>query len=151
MQPTFEENDFILVDKISPRLSQWQRGDVIVFVPPHKDFPYIKRIIGLPGETIKIEEGHVYVCQHSDDPLDKCEMLNEQYLPNGLNTEARCTKNVFEVDQSGVFVLGDNRWYSTDSRCCFGLWCYQWAQYVVPYDHIIGKVRVRVFPRFDFY
>jgi hypothetical protein len=58
---------------------------------------------------------------------------------------------VFEVDQSGVFVLGDNRWYSTDSRCCFGLWCYQWAQYVVPYDHIIGKVRVRVFPRFDFY
>jgi signal peptidase I len=48
MSPTFEENDFIIVDKITPRFSDLQRGDVIVFVPPGKTIPYIKRIVGLP-------------------------------------------------------------------------------------------------------
>jgi signal peptidase I len=45
MSPTFEENDFIIVDKITPRFGQLHRGDVIVFVPPGKDVPYIKRIV----------------------------------------------------------------------------------------------------------
>jgi signal peptidase I len=48
MSPTFEENDFIVVDKITPRFGQLERGDIIVFVPPGKSVPYIKRIIGLP-------------------------------------------------------------------------------------------------------
>ena len=48
MAPNFEENDFIIVDKITPRFSTLNRGDVIVFVPPGKTIPYIKRIIGLP-------------------------------------------------------------------------------------------------------
>ncbi|MEI8008469.1 MAG: S26 family signal peptidase [bacterium] len=48
MAPTFAENDFIIVDKITPRFSQLERGNVIVFVPPGKTIPYIKRIIGLP-------------------------------------------------------------------------------------------------------
>jgi signal peptidase I len=45
MSPTFEENDFIIVDKISPRVSQRKRGDIIVFVPPGKTIPYIKRVV----------------------------------------------------------------------------------------------------------
>jgi signal peptidase I len=57
MSPTFEENDFIIVDKISPKLADWQRGDVIVFVPPGKTIPYIKRVVGLPGETVEIHDG----------------------------------------------------------------------------------------------
>jgi signal peptidase I len=48
MAPTFEENDFIIVDKITPRFGQFQRGDVVVFVPPGKTVPYIKRIIAFP-------------------------------------------------------------------------------------------------------
>lgn len=62
MYPTFEERDFIVVDKISPRFSEWQRGDVIVFVAPGKTDPYIKRVIGLPGETVKFQNGQVQVC-----------------------------------------------------------------------------------------
>jgi signal peptidase I len=48
MAPTFSENDFIIVDKITPRFGQLERGNVIVFVPPGKNIPYIKRVIGLP-------------------------------------------------------------------------------------------------------
>lgn len=48
MVPTFQENDFIIVDKITPRFTDLKRGDVIVFVPPGKNIPYIKRIIGVP-------------------------------------------------------------------------------------------------------
>jgi len=62
MSPTFEENDFIVVDKITPRFGKLQRGDVIVFVPPGKTVPYIKRIIGLPGETVKIHDSKVQIC-----------------------------------------------------------------------------------------
>jgi signal peptidase I len=76
MSPTFEENDFIIVDKISPRFSPRKREDIIVFVPPGKTIPYIKRVIGLPGETIKIEDGHVSVCV-----ADDCTVLDEPYLP----------------------------------------------------------------------
>lgn len=77
MSPTFEENDFIIVDKVSPRITPRKRGDVIVFVPPGKTIPYIKRIIGLPGETVKIKNGGVYVCA---DNLN-CQKLDETYLP----------------------------------------------------------------------
>ncbi len=147
MSPTFEENDFIIVDKISPRISPRERGDVVVFVPPGKNIPYIKRIIGLPGETVKIEKGNVYVCS---DKLN-CQELDESYLPAELETKARCGLTEFSVDTGSLFVLWDNRWFSTDSSCCFGLWCYKWATYNVPYGNIIGKVYVRLLPTFGFF
>ena len=147
MSPTFEENDFIIVDKISPRITPRKRGDVIVFVPPGKTIPYIKRIIGLPGETVKIKNGGVYVCA---DSLN-CQKLDEPYLPKWLETKARCGISDFPVDTWGLFVMGDNRWFSTDSSCCFGLWCYKGATYTVPYANIIGKVYVRLLPSFGFF
>ena len=55
MFPTFEEKDFIIVDKITPRFGEMHRGDVIVFVAPGKTDPYIKRIVGLPGDIIKLK------------------------------------------------------------------------------------------------
>ncbi len=146
MSPTFEENDFIIVDKISPRVSQRKRGDIIVFVPPGKTIPYIKRVVWLPGETVVIEEWIVSIC--SDD---NCEILEESYLPAWLQTKARCGLTEFPVNPWWLFVLWDNRWFSTDSACCFGLWCYDGANYLVPYDHIIGKVYVRLFPGFSTY
>ena len=48
MEPTFGERDFVIVDKVSPRFSEYERGDVVVFVPPNRDINYIKRIIGMP-------------------------------------------------------------------------------------------------------
>ncbi len=147
MAPTFSENDFIIVDKITPRLSQLQRGDVIVFVPPGKNIPYIKRIVWLPGETVKIINNGVEICKKDND-IEQCNTLPESYL-SWVNTEARCGISEFSIDSWGLFVMGDNRWFSTDSRCCFGLDCYEWSTYEVPFDHIIGKVYLRFFPNFS--
>lgn len=147
MSPTFEENDFIIVDKITPRFSNFQRGDVIIFVPPKKTIPYIKRIIWLPGETIKIKNNRVSICKTEND-REQCNILEEEYLTWSVQTDAKCWKSEFEVKE-GFFVMWDNRWFSTDSRCCFGLDCYEWSTYEVPFDHIIGKVYVRFFPRFQ--
>jgi len=147
MAPTFEESDFIIVDKITPRFSQLERGNVIVFVPPGKTIPYIKRIIGLPGETVKIKSNGVEICT-TNNGIEQCNTLSESYL-SWVKTEARCGVDEFKIDTGGFFVLGDNRWFSTDSRCCFGLNCYEWSTYEVPFDHIIGKVYLRFFPNFS--
>lgn len=148
MAPTFEENDFIIVDKITPRFSDLKRGDVIVFVPPGKTIPYIKRIIWLPGETIKIKRNTVSICT-TENSVEQCTTLDEKYLTGSVQTEWRCWISEFSIDGWGFFVMWDNRWFSTDSRCCFWLDCYEWSSYEVPFDHIIGKVYVRFFPRFQ--
>ncbi|HKL44456.1 MAG TPA: signal peptidase I [Candidatus Absconditabacterales bacterium] len=149
MAPTFHENDFIIVDKISQRLDTLGRGDIIVFVPDGKTIPYIKRIIALPGETVKIKDGSVFVC---DTDTNDCEILDEIYLPEDLQTKTRCGITEFDIKE-GYFVLGDNRGFSTDSLCCFGLGCYDGASYEVMDKNIIGKVLFRVFPDFgaEFY
>jgi len=148
MAPTFQENDFIIVDKITPRFSQLNRGDVIVFVPPGKTIPYIKRIIWLPGETVKIKHNGVEICTTKND-IEQCNTLPESYLTWSVRTEARCGVDEFKIDDGWFFVMGDNRLFSTDSRCCFGLNCYEWSSYEVPFDHIIGKVYLRFFPNFQ--
>jgi signal peptidase I len=79
MAPTFEENDFIIVDKITPRFSELQRGDVIVFVPPGKTIPYIKRVVGLPGETVRIKSNNVEICS-TENNIEQCNTLQETYL-----------------------------------------------------------------------
>ncbi len=150
MSPTFEENDFIIVDKITPRFSELKRGDVIVFVPPGKTIPYIKRIIWLPGETVKIKNNAVEICT-TNNAIEQCTTLDEPYLDSSVKTEARCWNNEFVIDSWWFFVMWDNRWFSTDSRCCFGLDCYEWSSYEVPYDHIIGKVYLRFFPHFQLF
>ncbi len=149
MAPTFIEKDFIIVDKISQKFGKLKRWDVIVFVPQGKTIPYIKRIIWLPWETVKINDWWVLVC---DENGENCEKLDESYLPNGLETKTRCGITEFKI-QSGYFVMWDNRWASTDSLCCFGLGCYDWATYEVMDKDMIGKVLFRVFPNFgtDFY
>ena len=146
MYPAFEENDFIVVDKITPRFGEIKRGDVIVFVPPWKTIPYIKRVIGLPWETVKIQDDNVLICKIDKD-VENCEKLDQSYLPDDVETEARCGLTEFKI-VSWLFVMWDNRWFSTDSRCCFGLDCYDGSSYEVPFDHIIWKVYIRFFPKF---
>jgi signal peptidase I len=145
MSPTFEENDFIIVDKITPRFGQLQRWDVIVFVPPGKNVPYIKRIIWLPWETVKIHDWWIYIC--NSWAAEDCKKLQESYLPEYVTTEARCGKEEFKIE-SWFFVMWDNRWFSTDSLCCFGLGCFEWANYTVPSNYMIWKVYVRIIPNF---
>lgn len=141
MVPTFYDKDFIVVDKITPKYGSFTRGDVVVFIPPGKDIPFIKRIIGLPWETIKVQWGHIYVCNDAGD----CSILKEPYLWEGTTTEAKCWVSTFTVTQ-WFLVMGDNRWYSTDSRCCFGLGCVSGSNYLVTQDRIIGKVFAKIYP-----
>lgn len=148
MEPTFDERDFIIVDKVTPKFSHYKRWDIVVFVPPDKDVPYIKRIIWVPGETVKLKDWSVFVCTKSAE-WEKCEQLDESYIWQWTLTKATCNVSEFNVTTWSYFVLWDNRNHSTDSRCCFWLGCYSGSNYFVPEDYIIWRVYIRIFPNFS--
>lgn len=157
MFPTFESGDWILVEKMTQRFWTLQRGDIIVFVPPGKDIPYIKRIIGLPGETVKFVDHQTYICSEQITPSEIqaenghfCFKLDEAYLDGEKETIPQGEKTEFRVS-NGYFVMGDNRGHTSDSLSCFGRQCYQGANYLVPDHYLIGKVLLRVFPSFTIF
>lgn len=135
MVPTFQDKDYLIVDRWTYRNSEVKRGDVIVFKYPKDTSQYfIKRIIGLPGETVKIEKGHVVII-NSDNPEGFT--LPEDYLPKSTQTlgiAGRTGQQVLGSDE--YFVLGDNRNASSDSR--------MWG--ILPKDDIIGRAFLRVLP-----
>ena len=155
MVPNFHEKDRIIVEKITQRFGTFERGDVIVFVAPWKASPYIKRIIWLPGETVLFQDNEVYICSENipawsfvkDSEWNNCEILPEPYLANGVKTFVNCWQTEFKVEW-WYFVMWDNRWRTTDSLCCFWIQCYDGANYVVPSDYLIGKIRVRLYPKY---
>lgn len=118
--------EYIIINKFGyQNLLGWQigspqRGDIIVFHPPKKDNEFfIKRIIGLPGETVKLQNGEVYI-YNSDYPEGF--KLQEGYLnaQNAGNTHPYTSSlTTFEVPSGHYFVMGDNRLFSSDSRHCF--------------------------------
>ena len=145
MSPNFEEKDWIIVEKITQRFGTFDRGDVIVFVAPWKESPYIKRIIWLPWETVLFQDGDVYICSENipawaavkDSEWNSCEILPESYLPEWLKTNAVCGKSEFKVDE-WYFVMGDNRNNSSDSRDPnIGN---------IKRDQIIGRAFLRIYP-----
>ena len=147
MYPTIEDKDFILVDKISHRFKDYNRGDIIVFVPPGKTDPYVKRIIWLSWETVNIKNNVVKVCKTD---TDNCQIIDQWFLPESTITETNCGKDTFTIT-NWYFVMWDNRWWSTDSRCCFWLQCFEHTNYQVPENYIIGKVFLRLVPKLDFF
>lgn len=134
------------------RFSTPQRGDIIVFRPPHntKDF-YIKRVIGLPGEKVTIQNGKVYVTnkEHQSGFQLPEEYLNDE---NTGRTYMVPQKNVgiFDVPEGQYFVLGDNRDKSTDSRTCFRSVgdpdCNQKINHFLPINRIEGKAWIVLWP-----
>lgn len=114
-------------------LGQPQRGDVVVFgYPPRGEVrkDYIKRVIGLPGETVEIREGYVYI---------NGELLDEPYLEGRLthcSSTRPCSRGPVVVPPDTVFVMGDNREHSSDSR--------EWD--ALPLERIIGQAWVVYFP-----
>lgn len=124
MVPNFEDGQFVLVDRLSYLIGPYQRGDVVVIEFPGdpEKRKFIKRIIGLPGDTVQISQGKVYV---------NGALLPEPYLPDYLYTEPELEK-VVRADE--LFVIGDNRPNSNDSRF-FG---------PVPLDNVIGKSQARL-------
>jgi signal peptidase I len=117
MFPNFEEGECIMVNKVSYRSSGPQRGDVIVFNPPFpSEYPFIKRVIGLPGETVEIKDEKVFI-----DGIP----LEEEYIMESPNY----TMPAQEVPEDEYFVLGDNRNNSNDSH----------NNWTVPRDNLIGR------------
>jgi signal peptidase I len=129
MEPTLRSGDRVVVNKLASDLSDLDRGDIVVFRRP--DHPsvdttmahLIKRVVGLPGDRLSSHDGRLYV---NGGPLD------EPYLTPGTTTELRPTR----VPEDHLFLLGDNRGRSGDSRV-FG---------AVPADLVVGRAFVRVWP-----
>ena len=139
MEPTLPVNDRVLVNKIGYSIDDVERGDIIVFERPDgwgvgdiKDL--IKRVIGLPGDTVSVVDGVVLI---DGEPID------EPYLPDGVLTpdffaESGCVPECV-VPEDQLFVLGDNR-TNSDASNHFGF---------VPFDDVVGRAFVRVWPPGD--
>jgi signal peptidase I len=135
MAPNFLSGDYILIDELSLRFNPLERGEVIVFKSPQKSSVYfIKRVIGLPGEKIRIQDGKIIIFNNQNP---KGFVLNEPYLNGWIKTENRGGKSgdvILGSDE--YFVLGDNREYSYDSR--------EWG--VLKKNYIIGIAKLRLWP-----
>ncbi len=131
MYPNFHNGDYIFTDKISFRFGDPQRGDVVVFKNPQDSSQdFIKRVMGLPGEKVKIQNGHVYI---DDDLVQEPYLKTDLYTPAGAFLQEG--QNV-TVTPGSYIVLGDNRPNSSDSR--------EWG--LLPKEKLIGKVFLRYWP-----
>jgi len=129
MHPTFESADYLIVDELTYRFQEPARGDVIIFrYPNNPKVFYIKRIIGLPGESVHIDRGRVSITRTDGSTLS----LTEPYI---VTEDATYTEDmVLGTDQ--FFVMGDNRPKSSDSRI--------WGP--LPRKDIIGRAFLRLLP-----
>lgn len=143
MLPTIAEHEYVLIDKISPRFDDYHRGDIVVFQPPdgfsQGGVPFIKRVIGLPGDTVSLENGRVFVAVGGGSPV----RLDEPYVVRGIDgaaapslpKDAEATTS-WTVSTGTYFVMGDNRPDSQDSRF-FGS---------IDRELIVGRAWLRYFP-----
>lgn len=136
MLPNYHDGEYILTNLIALRFEDLQKGEVIVFKAPNaKDKDYIKRVIGVPGDTVMIKDGKVYV---------NGKMINEsEYLPSNFKTfNGPFIKEgqIITIPEGHYFVMGDNRDYSSDSR--------EWG--FVTKNEVIGKSMVVYWPPKDF-
>src|SRR3989338_2723228 len=132
MVPNFHSGDYLIVDEISYRFSDVKRGDVVVLkYPLDASQRFIKRVVGLPGETLDIKNGKVTITKDG-----KSQVLSEPYLPGSLATDG---SSHMVLGPDNYFVMGDNRPFSYDSR--------RWG--VLPKEDIIGKAFMRIFPLSD--
>jgi signal peptidase I len=132
MYPNYHDGEYLLTNKLSYRFGNPKRGEVIIFkAPKNEDYDYIKRIIALPGEKIKVSQGLVYVNNKA--------VIETDYLSDQIKTQAGLflsEEKELTVGEGEYFVLGDNRSHSSDSR--------DWG--TVPEENIIGKAWFRYWP-----
>lgn len=130
MDNTFADGEYLIVDEITYRFKEPERGDVIVFRPPtDKTKFYIKRIIGLPGEKIEVKDGIVTIFpKENEDGI----ILNEPYVLKKSND----VDKIWELGPDDYFVMGDNRPESSDSR--------SWGK--LDGGAIVGRAYLRLLP-----
>jgi signal peptidase I len=126
MEPNLHDSEYVLIDKVSYRLHAPERGDVIVFERQGNERDYIKRIIGLPGDTVQVAGGQVRVNGIA---------LDEPYLNQATHNDMPAQR----VEEGRYFVMGDNRNNSSDSRV-FGS---------IPVNDIIGRAWLVYWPPSD--
>lgn len=123
MRPTLEDGEFVLVNKMSYRLGAVQRGDIIVFhFPLNPKEELIKRVIGLPGDRVSVQNNQVYI---------NGQMLNEPYI-----AQAPIYSGEWTVLDGQLFVMGDNRNNSNDSK--------DWG--LLPAENVVGKAILIYWP-----
>jgi signal peptidase I len=137
MQNTIQDGQFVLVDRLTPRFDPYHRGDIIVFKPPEvttespRQDPFIKRVIGVAGDTVELRKGAVYVNGvELDEPyVFKVDGVAQQTGPEGSETK-------WTVADGELFVMGDHREASSDSRR-FGK---------IKVSEVIGRAWLRYWP-----
>jgi signal peptidase I len=144
MLPTIAPNEYILIDKLTPRFDRYHLGDVVVFTPPAgsgisvDNVPFIKRIVGLPGDTVRLRNGRVFITPAGGTEIE----LDEPYVARLADDTPEPTlprgdgATEWVVPDGSYFVLGDHREVSQDSRT-FG---------PIEADLILGRAWVRYFP-----
>ncbi len=136
MQTTLEPEQYVLVDKLTPRFDDYKRGDIVVFNPPEDwqqpdNTPFIKRVIGIGGDTIEIRDGKVFV--------NKTELVEPYVFEEGgrpQDTEDPLLQGQWLVPAGELFLMGDHRKMSADSRE-FG---------TVETKEVIGRAWLRYWP-----
>jgi len=138
MERTLEPGQYVLVDKLTPRFDAYHRGDIVVFHPPaaaaKSGTPYIKRVIGVPGDTVEIrDDGLVYI---NGTALDEPYLYEDE--PSGLPqaTTVSLDQARWTITDGEFFLMGDHRSDSSDSRV-FG---------AVAAEQIIGRAWLRYWP-----
>jgi signal peptidase I len=124
MEPNLYTGERLLGNKLSYRIDGIHRGDIVVFRPPHRlDTPFIKRVIGMPGEIFEIRHSHVFI---------NGRLLNEPYLHLAWHDDRPAER----IPPGMLFVMGDNRDNSSDSR--------SWGE--LPLQNVQAKAWLRYWP-----
>ena len=130
MENTIMTGDRVIGSRLSYKFGDPERGDIVIFrFPDNEEIYYVKRVIGLPGDTIDIVDGHVYL-NGSETPLE------EPYIREPMIPEEPMH---FEVPEDSYFMMGDNRNYSSDAR--------RWKNTYVKREKLVAKVLFRYFPK----
>lgn len=139
MLPNYVDREYLLAEKLSLHMGSPKRGDVVIFkYPKNPSVNYIKRVIGLPGDTVQIKNNQITIF---NDQNPAGSVVQENYIPSSVQTLTNEKEEIkIKVDADSYFVLGDNREHSSDSR--------EWG--LLPKANLIGRawLTIRPFDKF---